>query len=89
MCVLIWYICWRNIYGNTYWKIDAVPRNTKGYEIVQRAIGIAILFQYACSYGLWRAYIWCGYEYRYGDEYKYGDDCLIAYIRQIICYCFY
>lgn len=34
-------------------------------------------------------YIWGGYEYRYVDEYNYGDDCLIAHIRQMICYCFY
>ena len=63
--------------------------DTKGYEIVQRAIVIAILFQ-ACLF-LWAmaGIYWCGYEYRYGGEYKYGDDCLIAYIRQIICYCFY
>lgn len=70
----------------------AVPGDTKGYEIVQKAIAIAILFQ-ACLF-LWAmaGIYWCGYEYRYGGEYyqyKYGDDCLIAYIRQTICYCFY
>lgn len=81
----------------------AVSKNTRGYEIVQRAIVIAILFQvrlllWAMADICWGGYehryrygyeYGYGYEYEYEYEYSYGDDCLIAHIRQMVCYCFY